>query len=72
VEDNHTDKSDEEPLEDNDDRDRDILFKGVTDDHENRKEREIAPLDALYPTRVSSNDEKQQTLHRMSAMPEST
>ena len=36
-------------------------------------EGEIAPLDALYPTmRVSSDDEKQQTHHRMSAMHEST
>jgi hypothetical protein len=36
-------------------------------------EGEIAPLDALYPTmRVSSDDEKQQTHHRMSAMHELT
>jgi hypothetical protein len=34
-------------------------------------EGEIAPLDALYPTmRVSSDDERQQTHHRMSAIPE--
>ena len=33
----------------------------------------MAPLDALYPKmRVFSNDERQQTLHRMSTMPEST
>jgi hypothetical protein len=55
---------DKKPPEDNDD--QDILFKDVT-------EGEMAPLDASYPKmRVSSNDEKQQTLHRMSTMPEST
>ena len=38
-----------------------------------QKAMEIAPLDALYPTiRVSSKDEKQQTLHRLSPMHEST
>jgi hypothetical protein len=37
------------------------------------REGEMAPLDALYPKmRVSSNDEKLLTLHRMSTMPEST
>jgi hypothetical protein len=64
---------DEEPQEDHDYQDRDIPFNDVTEDHVNRKEGEMAPLDALYPTmRVSSNDEKQQTLHRISAMQEST
>jgi hypothetical protein len=57
---------DKEPPEDHDDQDRDILFKDIT-------EGEMAPLDALYPKmRVSSNDEKLLTLHRMSTMPEST
>jgi hypothetical protein len=43
------------------------------EDHVNKKEGEMAPLDALYPMmRVSSNAEKQQTLHRVSTMPEST
>jgi hypothetical protein len=36
------------------------------------KEKKIAPLDALFPKiRVSSDDEKQQTHHRMPAMDES-
>jgi hypothetical protein len=56
---------DKEPLEDNDNQDRDILFKDVT-------KGEMAPLDALYPKLVSTYDEKQQTLHRISTMPEST
>jgi hypothetical protein len=43
------------------------------EDHVNKNEGEMAPLDALYPKiRVPSNDEEQQTLHRMSNMPEST
>jgi hypothetical protein len=37
------------------------------------EKREIAPLDALYPTmRVSSTDERKQTIHRLSAMHKST
>jgi hypothetical protein len=42
------------------------------DDHANKKEGEMAPLDALYPKMRVSSNEKQQTLHRMSTMPEST
>ena len=50
-----------------------IEDNNLVEDHRTREEGEIAPLDALYPTmRVSSDGEKQQTHHRMSAMHEST
>jgi hypothetical protein len=55
----------EVPQEDHDDRDQAKQFKDM-------KEKKIAPLDALFPKiRVSSDDEKQQTHHRMPAMDES-
>ena len=43
------------------------------EDHMNKNEGKMAPLDALYPKmRVSTNDEKQKTTHRMSVIHEST
>jgi hypothetical protein len=60
---------DAEPPEENDNQDQAKLFKDMTEVpapiQKTMKEREIAPLDALYHTmRVFSNDEKQQTLHK--------
>ena len=67
----------EVPPEEHDDHDQAKLIKDMTEvpapTQKAMKEGEIAPLDALYPTmRVSSDDEKQQTHHRMSAMYENT
>jgi hypothetical protein len=52
-------------------RQRAMEEQNMAEDHRTREEGEIAPLDASYPTmRVSSDDEKQQTNHRMSTMHE--
>jgi uncharacterized protein (DUF4213/DUF364 family) len=64
--------TDEEPHEEHDDQDRDILSKDMTEVQAPiQKAMEIAPLDALYPMkRVLSDGEKPQTHHMMSVMHE--
>jgi hypothetical protein len=64
------------PETDNDemiDEEEEVPDEEPPEDHVNKKEGEMAPLDALYPKmRVSTTDEKQQTLHRMTTMPVNT
>jgi hypothetical protein len=57
----------EVPPEEHDDHDQAKLFEDMKEDV-----KKTAPLDASFPTiRVPSDDEKQQTHHRMPAMDES-